>query len=196
MILNYPANDGKLSFILNSGTPVAKSTTTAWAANQWYHVAATYDGVTMRLYINGILEGSTPSVFLPNNTASPLQFGGNTTQGYWFPGALDDVRLYGNPLSAPAITDVMNGLSPLLPPGGLVTASPSLAITVESENDLVVLKWSAQPGRSYRVEYKDALTATEWTPLPADVTVSDTSARAEDTLGLSTQRFYRVVIEP
>ena len=169
---------------------------TVWNANQWYHVAATYDGVTMRLYINGVLEGSAPSIVLPNNTVNPLQFGGNTTQGYWFPGALDDVRLYGNPLSAPAITDVMNGLSPLLPAGGLVTASPSLAITVESENDLVVLKWAAQAGRSYRVEYKDALTSTDWTALPGDVTVSGAAARAEDTLGLSTQRFYRVVIEP
>lgn len=32
--------------------------------------------------------------------------------------------------------------------------------------------------------------------LPGDVTVSGAAARAVDTLGLSTQRFYRVVIEP
>ena len=130
------------------------------------------------------------------NTTNPLQFGGNTTQGYWFPGAMDDVRLYGSPLSVAAITDVMNGLSPLLPPGGLVTASPTLAITVESENDLVVLKWAAQAGRSYRVEYTDDLATGDWTALPGDVTVSGTTARTEDTLGLSTQRFYRVVVEP
>ena len=109
---------------------------------------------------------------------------------------MDDVRLYGNPLSAPAITDVMNGLSPLLPSGGLATTSPALAINVESENDLVVLKWSAQAGRTYRVEYTDDLATGDWTALPATVTVTGTSARTEDTLGLSTQRFYRVVIEP
>ena len=34
------------------------------------------------------------------------------------------------------------------------------------------------------------------TALPGSVTVSGNTARAEDTLGLSTQRFYRVVIEP
>ena len=182
--------------MLNSGNPLVKSITTVWNANQWYHLAATYDGVTMRLYINGVLEGSAPSIVLPNNNGNPLQFGGNTTQGYWFPGAMDDVRLYGSPLTPDAITAVMGGLSPLLPPGGLVTTSPSLAITVESENDLVVLKWSAQAGRTYRVEYTDDLTGGDWTALPGTVTVSGGAARTEDTLGLSTQRFYRVVIEP
>ena len=83
-----------------------------------------------------------------------------------------------------------------VPPGGLATTSPTLAISVESENDLVVLKWSAQAGRTYRVEYTDDLTGGDWTALPGTVTVSGNTARTEDTLGLSTQRFYRVVIEP
>ena len=135
-------------------------------------------------------------MFLPNNTSFPLQFGGNTTQNYWFPGAMDDVRLYGNPLSAASILDVMSGLSPLLPPGGLVTNPATLGITVESENDLVVLKWTAQAGRSYRVEYKAGLAGGDWTELPSEITVTGDTARAEDTLGLSPQRFYRVVIEP
>ena len=60
----------------------------------------------------------------------------------------------------------------------------------------MVLKWAAQPGRTYRVEYTDDLTGGDWTALPGDVTVSGNTARTEDTLGLSTQRFYRVVIEP
>jgi Concanavalin A-like lectin/glucanases superfamily/FG-GAP-like repeat/HYR domain len=195
IILNYPNGDGRLSFVLNSGSPYARSTTTIWQSNTWYHVAATYDGVTMKLYINGVLEDSTSSVFLPNNTASPLQIGGNTTQGHWFPGAIDDVRLYGNPLAADAITALHGGLSPLLPPGGVITASPTLRIHNEPENDLVVLRWPAQSGRSYRVEYTDDLATGEWTPLPGEATVTGSTARAEDTLGLSVQRFYRVVVE-
>lgn len=109
-------------------------------AGQWYRVAATHDGVTMRLYVNGVLENFLAVGVSAAPSTYPAQIGGNIEQGYWFPGAMDDVRLYGNPLSAPAITDVMNGLSPLLPPGGLATTPPTLAITVESENDLVVLQ--------------------------------------------------------
>jgi Concanavalin A-like lectin/glucanases superfamily len=196
ILLNYPANDGRLSFVLNSGSPYARSTTTTWNANQWYHLAATYDGVTMKLFINGVLEGTAPTTLVPANTANPLQIGGNTTQGYWFPGALDDVRLYGSPLAADAIAAVMSGFQPLRPPGGLTTTSPTMTITAETENDLVVLKWPAQAGRSYRVEYTEDLATGDWTALPGEVTVNGTTARAEDTLGLSTQRFYRVVIEP
>jgi Concanavalin A-like lectin/glucanases superfamily len=196
ILLNYPANDGKLAFILNSGSPLVKSTTSSWASNQWYHVAATYDGTAMRLYINGALEGTALTTLVPTVTGNPLQFGGNSTQGYWFPGALDDVRLYGNPLSADAVTALYGGLSPLLPPGGLATTSPTMTITAETQNDLVVLQWPAQAGRSYRVEYTDDLTTGDWTALPGEVTVNGNTARTEDTLGLSTQRFYRVVIEP
>jgi hypothetical protein len=71
-----------------------------------------------------------------------------------------------------------------------------MTITAETQNDLVVLQWPAQAGRSYRVEYTDDLTTGDWTALPGEVTVNGNTARTEDTLGLSTQRFYRVVIEP
>ena len=196
ILLNYPANDGRLAFVLNSGTPLVKSTTASWNANHWYHLAATYDGVNLRLYINGALEGTAPSVFLPANTVNPLQIGGNTAQGYWFPGALDDVRLYGNPLSADAVTALYGGISPFIPPGGLTTLSPALTISTDPEYDLVVLKWAAQSGRTYRVEYTDNLATGDWSSLPGNATVSGSNARAEDTLGLSTQRFYRVAIEP
>ena len=194
LILNYPANDGKLAFVLNSGSPSVKSITSSWNANQWYHIAATYDGVTMKLYINGVLEGSAPSAFLPANNGNPLQIGGNSAQGFWFPGAMDDVRLYGSTLSAALVADLYNGLSPLLIPAAVNL--PAIAITIEPENDLVVLKWATQAGRSYRVEYKDDLTAEDWLPLPGEVKAYGDAARAEDTLGLSTQRFYRVVIQP
>ena len=196
LILNYPINDGKLAFVLNTGSPYAKSTTAVWNASQWYHIAATHDGVTMRLYINGALEGTAPSVQLPANNGNPLQIGGNSAQGFWFPGAMDDVRLYGSTLSAALVADLYNGLSPLLVPTAANLPASFIAITIEPENDLVVLKWAVQAGRSYRVEYNDDLTAEDWLPLPGEVKASDDEARAEDTLGLSTQRFYRVVIEP
>ena len=35
-----------------------ESTTNSFTADTWYHIAATYDGATMRLYINGNLESS------------------------------------------------------------------------------------------------------------------------------------------
>lgn len=44
--------------ILNSGWRTVGSTTIP-VAGQWYHVAGTYDGSVLRIYVNGTLEGST-----------------------------------------------------------------------------------------------------------------------------------------
>ncbi len=46
---------GNLSLTLNNGSPVFFSSGTV-PAGIWTHVAASYDGTTVRLYINGILD--------------------------------------------------------------------------------------------------------------------------------------------
>jgi hypothetical protein len=62
--------------------------------NAWSHLAATYDGETLRLYVNGTEIGST-SVSGPIPTsAGPLRIGGNSIWGEWFKGFIDDVRVY------------------------------------------------------------------------------------------------------
>ena len=50
-----------------------------------------------------------------------------------------------------------------------------------------------QPGKTYRVEYKNALTDTMWIPLPPDHPALGTSLTINDTIGPQPQRFYRVV---
>ena len=54
--------------------------------------------------------------------------------------------------------------------------------------------WTACPGHNYRVQYKDRLEATDWTDLSGDVTASGfTASKADTSLTLSSQRFYRVI---
>jgi hypothetical protein len=100
LIMGFPTSDGKLAFVLNTGGQLVKSTTASWNANQWYHAVATYDGASMKLYVNGVLQGTTAATVLPTVNASPLQIGGDAQLKFWFPGAVDDVRLYRVPLSA------------------------------------------------------------------------------------------------
>ena len=33
--------------------------TDTWLAGNWYHITATFDGATHKIYVNGILENST-----------------------------------------------------------------------------------------------------------------------------------------
>jgi glucose/arabinose dehydrogenase len=75
----------------------------ALPVNTWSHLAATYDGTTLRLYLNGTLAATkTTSGAIPN-TANPLRIGGNAVWGEYFSGLIDEVRVYNRALSATEI---------------------------------------------------------------------------------------------
>jgi hypothetical protein len=58
---------------------------------------------------------------------------------------------------------------------------------------LVRLTWSAIPGRTYRVEYKDDLSAPAWSLLGNTIEAVGSSASATDTISLVGHRFYRIL---
>ncbi len=63
--------------------------------NKWFHIVGTYDGTTMRLYVNNILEG-TALHGAPTTTTEPFTIAkaGEVTNGY-----IDEVRVYNRVLS-------------------------------------------------------------------------------------------------
>ncbi len=66
---------------------------------QWCHVAATYDGATMRVYINGREAGAGKSVATAIRTNSePLRFGWLGSYGY-FNGCVRDAAVYARAMS-------------------------------------------------------------------------------------------------
>src|SRR5262249_27000799 len=82
--------------------------TSALATNTWTFLAATYDGATMRLYVNGNLVSSnagTGSILTSNN---PLQIGGDNLYRHYFHGLIDNVRIYDTALSQSQIQADMN----------------------------------------------------------------------------------------
>ncbi|HKQ39835.1 MAG TPA: hypothetical protein VJ063_17280 [Verrucomicrobiae bacterium] len=58
------------------------------------------------------------------------------------------------------------------------------------------LVWRAEPGKSYRVEYKSDLQAATWTSLGQVIYASEPTASALDTAAASEKRFYRVALVP
>jgi len=82
--------------------------TTRLQANQWTHVAGTYDGATMRLYINGVQVASRSQTGPVLTSTYDLGIGGNSLNGQFFPGMIDEVRIYSRALSAAEIQSDMN----------------------------------------------------------------------------------------
>jgi fibronectin type 3 domain-containing protein len=77
--------------------------------NTWSHLAVTYDGSTIRLYVNAALVASLGGVVgsMPNSTL-PLDIGGNNVWGEWFAGRIDEVRLYNRALTQAELQTDMN----------------------------------------------------------------------------------------
>jgi len=107
--------NAKLQMSFESGSNAAAvSGTTVLAANTWYFIAATYDGSTMKVYVNGALDGSGAAK-LPtgwDNNAQPLTIGGVANGVVFFSGILDEVRMYGSALSQAQIQALQNGSIP------------------------------------------------------------------------------------
>jgi hypothetical protein len=64
-------------------------------------------------------------------------------------------------------------------------------------DDHWTLAWTSQPGRTYRLQFKDRLEELLWHDLPNEVTATDLTATQTDpgTPG-NPQRFYRIVQLP
>jgi hypothetical protein len=76
--------------------------------NVWSHLAATYDGATVRLFLNGTEVGHTALAGALSASADPLRIGGNSVWGEYFSGRIDEVRIYNRPLSPIEIQREMN----------------------------------------------------------------------------------------
>jgi hypothetical protein len=73
------------------------------------------------------------------------------------------------------------------------TLADRLRIThLAFENGTVTLRWSAIPGRSYRIDFKDELAAPAWIPLGSTVLAPGFTVTVTDTPAPFTHRFYRV----
>ncbi len=86
------------------------SGTTNFSTNTWYHVVGTYDGSNMKIYVNGVLEGTQPYTGTPLTTTEPLVIGrmyGNYS-GYYHNGLINQVRLFNNAVSSLQVTELYN----------------------------------------------------------------------------------------
>ncbi|MGZ5221287.1 MAG: LamG-like jellyroll fold domain-containing protein [Chitinophagaceae bacterium] len=62
--------------------------------NAWHHLAATYDGAFIHLYINGVLVASLAQTGAITSNGNPLAFGTQPGFGEYFGGNVDEMRIW------------------------------------------------------------------------------------------------------
>lgn len=91
-----------------SGSSQSAVSNTGLTLNAWSHLALTYDGSVMRLYVNGVQKGTRNVTGNMYTSSNPLKFGGNGVWGEYFAGQLDEIRIYNRALNASEIQTDMN----------------------------------------------------------------------------------------
>lgn len=118
--LMYARDNNLWSFWIGNGTGTGGSGGSGWhvvdgpsvVLNVWVHLVGTFDGSTMRLYKDGAEVGTPDTLTLGQNTARPMRVGAGRTEltpRWYFPGDIEDVRIYARPLSLKEVAQIYNG---------------------------------------------------------------------------------------
>jgi chitodextrinase len=166
--------------------------TTALAVNTWTHLAATYDGTTMRLYVNGTQVSSQAQTGAIASSTNPLQIGGDSLYGQFFQGTIDEVRIYNVALTAAQIQTDMNAPISATPDTQPPTAPTNLMASAVSSSQ-INLNWAASTDNvgvtGYLVQRSPGAGSTNFIQIatPTGTNYSDTSLTAATTYNYRVQ---------
>lgn len=102
----WSAADNRFRLSIGSVDANAIASSNTYPVGQFYHVVGTYDGVRLKLYVNGQLQADAPrSIIIPYDLTVPWTIG--STHSYYrsigfartFNGVIDEVKLYNIALS-------------------------------------------------------------------------------------------------
>jgi fibronectin type 3 domain-containing protein len=156
-------------------------------ANTWSYLTETYDGSTLRLYVNGTQVASTAHTGSIATSTNPLQIGGDSIYGQHFAGLIDEVRVYNTALTASQIqTDQASPVNPSGPDTTPPTQPGTLTATAVSGGE-VDLSWGTSTDNvgvtGYQVERCQGAGCTNFSQIatPGGTSYKDTSVSASTT---------------
>lgn len=179
----------RLSFFVGSGN-VTTTGVTPINTGQWTHIAVTRNANNgeVKLYVNGALDATGTAGLATLNANPNIHIGGNTLDGRYFNGSIDDVRFYSRVLTQPEISTLLTTTPPtvaLTTPAltvsnsFVVTATFSEVVSGFAADDIVVLNGFAGPIIGSGGVYSFTVTPTT----PGTVTVRIPAGRANDSDG-------------
>jgi hypothetical protein len=93
-----------------SGTPIYAISSTLLSFDEWTFVVGTFDGSTVKIYINGVLTGSSPLSSTINIQDETIQLGEHKVPSdrNWLYGTIDSVMVFNRALTATEVTALFN----------------------------------------------------------------------------------------
>ncbi len=138
----FGINSNKIGTYWHDGWHNVGQGTTILSPGVWYHGALTYDGSTIRIYLDGIEENSfSESNLIVPSSSFYMQIGRQISGERYFDGVLDDVYIYDHVLNAEEIAelvDILRYLEFAESKAGSNTTSITIPTPTTDENDLLI----------------------------------------------------------
>ena len=128
---------GKWVFNSHLGNTGLAEGGTAVQTNTWYHLAETFDGSTLSIYVNGVLDGSVAAVSA-SPTDEPFIIGGETAGPWDFNGLVDEVSVYNVALTPSQIQAIYSAGSAGKCTSGITNTTPPAPPPSISTNSIFV----------------------------------------------------------
>ena len=126
----------------------------ALPADAWSHLATTYDGSTLRLYVNGTQAGEVVLSGPLTASSGALRIGGNLVWDEWFAGTIDEVRVYDRALSASELqSDMADPVGAPAPGDTQAPTTPGNFRSPSATGSSVSLAWSSSTDDTGVTEY-------------------------------------------
>lgn len=187
------SSNGQIFFRINQFTSqdvYRVSSVSRYTANGniWVHLAATFDGTVLKLYVNGVLDSSvtlSSPVTISSNTLD-VGIGAGPNGGTKFQGAMDDARIYNTALSATEIFNIATSIPPTAP----VLVKPTNTTIAVPVNP--VLKWNQVSSNSPTSFQVQVSTVSDFSATVFDQSnIADTSVQVNG-LANTTVYYWRV----
>jgi fibronectin type 3 domain-containing protein len=165
----------------------------AVAANAWTHLAATYNGSSLVLYVNGTQAATLAATGAIATSTAVLRIGGNSIWGEYFQGLIDEVRVYNRALTPAQIQSDQN--RPITNPDTTLPSAPgTLAATGGISS--IGLTWGAATDNVGVVRYNvHRSTTAGFTPSAANRIGQPTTPSYTDSPLTAGTYYYRVTAE-
>jgi hypothetical protein len=108
----YPrTDDGWTTATFYLGVPTFTTLIASWPSRDaWHHTVATYDGATMKIYIDGVLSNSKNQTGTISTNTNSLTIGDQPGYGEYYGGRVSGAKIYNRALTASEVQQNFSAL--------------------------------------------------------------------------------------